>query len=179
MAPLLLALTIHGLQEAEPPPAPADLYRAPAVRPYEMPPEESDGLNPLPPVPELPEPTPIEAFDPPGPTDELDRLFLRRIDAMRALADGDAGPFDGEWIVSDATGRPLYALILSDPAPGGGVEGAWRDLTAPEGAVASGVFTASSREGDRARLWFADGRVLTLSGAGEDLNGRPVRLARP
>ena len=182
MAPLLLALSILGLQEPDIPVAAADLYQAPVIRPYEMPPEESDGLNPLPPDPELPTPTPIEAFDPPGPTDELDQLSQRRMAGMMALAEEDAGPLDGEWIVSDAAGRPIYALVLADPAPSGVIEGAWRDLTAPEGAAASGVFTASSREGGQVELWFADERVLTLSGDGGDggdLNGLPVRLSRP
>ena len=179
MAPLLLALTLHGLQEPGPPLAPADLYQAPVIRPYEMAPEEAEGLNPLPPVPELPEPTPIEAFDPPGPTDELDQLFQRRMAGMLALAEETAGPLDGAWTVSDAAGHPLYALVLTDPAPGGGVEGAWRDLTAPAGAAASGVFMASSREGGGVRLWFADGRVLALPGSGGELAGRPVRLTRP
>ena len=179
MAPLLLALSILGLQEPDAPVPAADLYQAPVIRPYEMPPEESEGLNPLPPVPELTVPIPIEAFDPPGPTDELDQLFQRRMAGMTALAEEDAGPLDGAWMVSDAAGGPLYALVLSDPAPSGMIEGAWRDLTAPEGASASGVFIASSREAGRVRLWFADGRVLTVSGRDGDLNGRPVRLVRP
>ena len=100
MAPLLLALTLHGLQEPGPPLAPADLYQAPVIRPYEMAPEEAEGLSPLPSVPELPEPTPIEAFDPPGPTDELDQLFQRRMAGMLALAEETAGPLDGAWTVS-------------------------------------------------------------------------------
>ncbi len=178
MAPALLPLLILGLQEPELPVAAADVYQAPVIRPYEMPPEEAEGLNPLPPVPELPAPTPIEAFDPPGPTDELDQLFQRRMAGMMALAEEDAGPLDGAWTLSDAAGRPLYALVLADPAPSGMIEGAWRDLTAPRGAAASGVFIASSREADRVRLWFADGRVLTLSSGGGDLNGQPVTLRR-
>lgn len=177
MAPALISLVLLGLQD--PPPAPAeDAYQAPAIRPYEMPPEEAEGLDPDPPGPELPRPAPLDGFRSAVPTDALDRQFQRRIEGMRALADGDAGPLDGAWIVTDAAGRPLYALVLSDPASGP-LEGAWRDLTAPEGAAASGLFTAASREGSLARLWFADGRVLAVSYAGSDLNGQIVALIRP
>lgn len=177
MAPALISLVLLGLQD--PPPAPAgDAYQPPAIRPYEMPPEEAEGLDPLPPQPELPRPVPLDGFRSAGPTDALDRQFQRRIDGMRALADGDAGPLDGAWIVTDAAGRPLYALVLSDPASGP-LEGAWRDLTAPEGAAASGVIADSRRERGEVRLRFADGRILTFGGTRSALDGAHVRVTRP
>lgn len=138
-----------GVNPPEPPPAGA-LYEPPRVRPYEMPASVAEGLSPWGPPAELPdEPVTVDAYfrSYEGAPDPLDQHFQLGMESALLAVDAQLGPLDGAWTLAGADGDPLYALVLADPAPGGGVEGAWRALTGPEPARASGVIGTAAREG--------------------------------
>ena len=144
-----------GLQtlgvRAPEPPEPGRLYEPPRVRPYEMPESLAAGLSPWSPRAEPPsEAVTVDAYlrSYEGPPDPLDLRFQAGMQGALAAVEAQSGPLDGAWILAEADGRPLYRLVLADPAPGGGVEGAWLALTGPEGARASGVLGTAAREGD-------------------------------
>jgi len=103
------------------------------------------------------------------------------------------GPLDGGWVIAEAGGGPLYHLQITD-TPSGALEGAWRDLTTPPGAVTANGFLSDLRR-DEAGLTVSfavkDGVVtaamkpqagggyageLTAPGAPP---GRPVVMTRP
>lgn len=83
---------------------------------------------------------------PPAPEGrDLDDLMRRSIAGAQALQ----GPLDGAWTLRDAAGRALFAFQLVDPASGGGVQGAWRDLRGPMGGAAAGFIDSVRRQGRR------------------------------
>jgi hypothetical protein len=177
MTALLLAMLLVAGQDpptdgpepaGPPPPAGAvddGLYHPPGVRPYEMPPSVAEGLSVTPPEPPVvTEPVQVNAYvrSYEGVTDALDQRFQIGLESARLAVDATAGPLDGRWTLVDHRDRAMLRLVLADPAPGGLVEGAWRSLTAPEGARASGFVGATERDGEAVRLEVADG-VLTLT----------------
>ena len=70
------------------------------------------------------------------------------------LAVARQGPLDGTWVIAAPEGARLYNLHIVDP-PGGPLEGAWRDLTAPPGAAAAtGVVSLANREEAQVTISF-------------------------
>jgi hypothetical protein len=79
-----------------------------------------------------------------------------RLSASAAAAQALLGPLDGGWTLSDARGRPLFALQITDPATGATPrEGAWRDLA---GTGETGPVDTIERRGDRLSIRFVHGR---------------------
>lgn len=161
-------------------PGAGSLYAPPPVRPYEMPAALAAELSGWSPPPEGPlRPVSLEAYarSYEGAPDPLDQRFLIGVESARLAMDSRMGPLDGPWLLEDADGRPLYALVLADPAPGGGVEGAWRALTGPEAARPSGVIATAVREGESLSASFvlpgrAEPARLRLQAAGDGWRGR-------
>ena len=181
MSLLLLSLLVLEGQDAAAPDVvgedtvvvATDLYTPPAVRPYEMPPSVAEGLSPLPPEPPaIIDPVHVEAYDRSyeGVPDPLDQRFQIGLESARLAVDGTAGPLNGRWTLRDRLGLPLFRLVLADPAPSGLVEGAWRDLTVPAGALDAGVVGATERVGIGVRLEVAGG-VLTVMPDGSAWSG--------
>ncbi len=80
---------------------------------------------------------------PPGPAA---LGYDARIRASSDAAEGLQGPLDGGWIVTGADGRDLVVLQLVDPGDGSGrLEGAWRDLTTPDGVEPVGLINSMER----------------------------------
>lgn len=114
------------------PPREEELYQPPQVRPYEMPESAAQDLG----------------------ADAQDQRFQVGVESARLAAEARLGPLDGAWVLTDADGKPLYDLILTDPAPSGLVEGAWRAHAAPDGPAGSGVMADARRDGDAVLLFF-------------------------
>lgn len=186
---IIVALSAALVAQPEPdPPAEAEaaeaeaarLYAPPPVRPYEMPAALAAELSGWSPPPDGPlRPVSLEAYarSYEGARDPLDQRFLIGVENARLAMDSRMGPLDGAWVVEDADGQPLYALVLADPAPDGGVEGAWRALTGPEAARPSGVIATAVREGDSLTASFllpgqAEPARLRLQPAGQGWRGR-------
>lgn len=166
------------LQQAAPPhPSTLVLYEAPAIRPFEPPSDfgreqaEGDAETDAHRRP-LETPVTVNAYSrsyefSPGDTEIA---YDQGVASAEIRTDQTAGPLDGLWAVTDAQGRELFALVLSDR--GGLVEGGWR------GAGGDGIAVAEDH-------------VLTLEGRGTlalepegagwrgTLDGRAVRLSRP
>lgn len=69
-----------------------------------------------------------------------------RIRASSDAAEGLQGPLDGAWVVRGTDGRDLIVLQLVDPGDGSGrLEGAWRDLTTPDGVEPVGLIDRLDR----------------------------------
>jgi hypothetical protein len=67
-----------------------------------------------------------------------------RIRQSAAEAQALQGPMDGAWILTDARGRPLYRLQITDPAGGAGVlDAMWSGV----GANSPSGLAAVSRRG--------------------------------
>lgn len=116
--------------------------------------------------------------------------WSERVRARSEAAQNRQGSLDGGWTVAGEDGVALYALQLVD-APGGELEGVWRET--PGGGVlpVSGLFTSASRQGSQTSLSFeaprdggtatllltpgADGWTGQLTVGGQ---ARPVRLVR-
>lgn len=165
------------LQQVAPHPSTLVAYEAPAIRPFEPASDfgreqaQGDAETELHRRP-LEAPVSVEAYARSyeySPAD-AEIAYDQGVSSAEIRTDQTAGPLDGLWAVTDAGGRELFAVALSDRA--GLVEGGWR------GAGGDGVVTA-------------EGSVLTLEGRGTlsleadgagwrgTLDGRPVRLSRP
>ena len=91
-------------------------------------------------------------------------------------ADGMMGPLDGRWLASDASGRPMLELDLRDAGDGPRIEGAWRDLTAPEGTPerVGVVFGVRTPDG-MVRASLQDGVALSIRRGAQDMDARLER----
>lgn len=185
----LVLASVLATQSPTPPAAPGSGEAAapPPVRPYEMPESVAAGLSGWsPPREGALTPVTVESYarSYEGPRDPLDQRFLIGLESARLAMDSRMGPLDGAWVVEDAGGAPLLALILTDPAPSGAIEGAWADLTGPVGARPSGVIGAVTREDGALSVSFlapgdADPVRLRLRPDGDGWRGRLIRPGGP
>lgn len=151
----LILLVFAGLlaQDVAPPPANRAVYEAPAIRPFEPGPGFEDqraqgDADSDPPRRALEAPVTVEAYArsyEPAP-DAVEQAYQQGVTSAELRADQSAGGLDGAWRIMDPVGRALFDLVLIDPGAGP-AEGGWRS--------GSGRGAAT-----------ADGRVLTLEGAG-------------
>ena len=139
-------LTLGGQGPAEPPPV--NLYQPPAIRPYE-PAEQIIEAEPAQFLP--PTPVPLERYRrdyeaPPAPA-EID--YQRGVERAFAAGQRRMGELDGVWRLAPEgpAAGDTYQLVLTDPTPEGGVEGAWRLTSAPPEAQAVGLLMSVGREG--------------------------------
>ena len=181
-----IAAALAGLllQQAAPHPSTLEPYRPPAVRPYEptsnfgreQEAQGDDGgeMHRRP----LEAPVPVDAYARSyeySPSD-TETLYDQAVTSAEMRADALAGPLDGRWTVSDAQGRALFGLVISDPGAGRRVEGGWRGQGGRGGATLDG--TALTLEGYGVLALERDGEswrgVLTVEG-----HRHTVSLSRP
>ncbi len=175
-------------------PSTQELYRPPAVRPFEPPSSfgrataEGDGAAGLH-RPPLETPVTVEAYvhSYEWERTDIEIAYDQGVTQAEMNADARMGPLDGEWRVVDAGGRELMALVLSDHGDAKPVEGAWRGYGSggPDGVG----FLARVERGDRtASLTLDQGDVILVlerSATGaftgvmkSDGQETPVRLKR-
>ena len=119
-----------------------ELYAGPPVRPYEpswdTPRAEGDGFMMT--RRTLDTPAALDAYD--GtyevtPTD-AEVIYQQGVASAALRADSIMGPLDGRWAVAGSSdGRIVLELLLMDRGDGALVEGAWRQPSAPDAALAS------------------------------------------
>ena len=140
------------IQQAEPHPSTLASYQAPAIRPFEPASDfgqeraQGDGSVDLHRRP-LQGPVPVDGYIRSYEFTQTDGeiAYDQGVASAEIRVDQTAGALDGVWRVSDAEGRELFALVISDR--GALVEGGWR------GQAGAGVATA-------------DGHTLVLDGLG-------------
>ena len=116
--------------------------------------------------------------------------WSERVRDRSRAAQNRQGSLDGGWTVVGADGAVLYNLQLVD-APGGELEGVWRETPQAGVLPVSGLFASASRQGVQTALSFEAPRGggtanLLLTPGGEGWTGeltvggqaRPVRLVR-
>jgi hypothetical protein len=102
----------------------------------------------------------IMSSAPPPPDAAFEARLRDSFDAAQALQ----GSLDGRWTLYDAGGRALYAFQIVDPAGGGPLQAAWRDLRDSRATGGLGVVSDIARTGGSLRLSFAGrgGLINTL-----------------
>lgn len=88
--------------------------------------------------------------------------YLTAVAARRDQAQALMGPLDGLWRVTDADGRHLLDLSLTDRGPGRSLDGVWLGRT-PSGAPRSTPVTVLSRTDDRVRIGLGEHLTLDLT----------------
>lgn len=155
---LLFALAILGFAEPQtgisPSPAVAapEVYRRPAVAPYEPPSDfgrqQAEG----------------DADARPrrlGGRPDAEGDYEAAVEDRRRAAQALMGPLDGLWRITDEQGRSVLTMALTDPGAGGLVEGAWTRTT-PQGVVRSGMVGPVIRDGASVDIEVATGVTVTL-----------------
>lgn len=132
-----------------------EIYAGPPVRPYEpsWDAPAAQGDAPLPGRRTLETPAAVDAYV--GayevtPTD-AEVVYQQGVAAAAVRANTLMGPLDGRWRVFGPDGAAVLELLLADRGNGGLVEGAWRDLAAPDAALAGrrlGALGLVTRSGD-------------------------------
>jgi hypothetical protein len=116
--------------------------------------------TPMPPAESPPPPLP-------GPTvEERAQMYESGVRSSFQARESRQGPLDGRWVLTDADGKSLFMLQLTDPGVGRGpVEGAWRDMERQGAVGASGFLTSADRSGPNLVLKFEEGDacVVTLA----------------
>ena len=98
-------------------------------------------------------PTRIEetGISPDSPLSERDLAYEGRVRGAFAASERSLGPLDGRWQLSGPSGG-LFAFQFADRA---NLEGVWRDLSRPPGAIgALGLIDQIDRNGDTLTLRF-------------------------
>ena len=146
-------------------PAPANAADAIAdilanIPPDAAPPPPTPTAGAPPPPPQPPPPPP-----PPGPTiEERAQMYESGVRSSFQARESRQGPLDGRWALTDADGKSLYMLQLTDPGIGRGpVEGAWRDLRRQGAVGASGFLTSAERSGQDLVLKFEEGDACVVT----------------
>lgn len=152
------------LPRMEPPPAAAP---APQVSPQPAAPssppdadsEEAEDALPAAPVPYTPQIVPPRAPAPYRSGASQSYTYDGYDDRLRssfASAQGLLGTLDGGWVLSDVSGRRLFAFQLVDKgASDGMVEGVWRDLRRTPTPTSSGLIGTIHRIGGKLTMSFA------------------------
>lgn len=87
--------------------------------------------------------------------------YQRAVDERRRAAQALMGPLDGLWRVAGADDRTMLELALVDRGAGERIEGAWTRVVA-HGGARSGLVQSVSREGDVVRIELEQGAQLDL-----------------
>ena len=131
--------------------------------------EAEDSLRAAP-VPYTPQIVPPRAPAPYRPSASQSYTYEEYDDRLRssfASAQGLLGTLDGSWVLSDASGRRMFAFQLVDKGSSDGVvEGVWRDLRRTPTPTSSGLIGTIRRIGGQLTMSFAATRggftTLTL-----------------
>lgn len=169
----LISLAVSPMQSVAVPYS-AEIYRAPAVRPFEPPSNfgrvmaEGDGGGD---VRRRPIPAPVSVEDYARSYEYAlsgaDTAYDAGVANAERNMDGRMGPLDGRWRLSDAEGRPLMVLSLMDQGVSRPLEGAYRTADARS---AVGPLATLEREADTLVLTL-DGARLSLRPAGDAWTG--------
>ena len=136
-------------------PTSQQLYSGPPVRPYEpawdTPEAEGDAYMVTRRV--LEAPVVLQAYNgtyEASPTD-AEVVYQQGVTSAALRANSLMGPLDGRWRVTASDGTPVLELLMMDRGDGALVEGAWREPSAPDGALTSrrlGALSLVVRTGD-------------------------------
>lgn len=167
---LLLAVQDPAAPQTAPePPAPTfhEPYQAPAIRPFE--PDwdfsvqgEGDAAAEDRATPAAPVSVDLYTGGYERPPTATEQAYEQGVISAEARRDALAGPLDGMWRVSEAEGRALLQVLLTDPVAGGPVVGAWRDLDGVGATPELGAFVSIERRDGGLRA------VFRKQGAGSD-----------
>lgn len=160
--------------QSSPVPYAAQVYRAPAVRPFEPPSnfgrvtEEGDGGGDTR-LRVITAPVSVEAYrrSYEHAPSRADNAYDAGVENAERAMDARMGPLDGRWRLMDGEGRTLMVLSLMDPGEDRLPEGAYRTADA---RAEVGPLTATERSAGALALDLDDGR-LALSPAGEGWTG--------
>lgn len=171
----------EALREAVVPTAPPATPPASEISPQTPPPpaapapdpnaDEAEDSSPAAPVPYAPQIVPPRAPTPYRPSASQSYTYEGYDDRLRssfASAQGLLGTLDGGWVLTDASGRRLFAFQLVDKGSSDGlVEGVWRDLRRTPTPTSSGLIGTIQRIGGQLTMSFAASRggftTLTLN----------------
>lgn len=187
IASTLLVQTPYGQQDATP-----ETYQAPPVRPFEPPSDfgrevaqgdADDALHRR----LLIAPVTVSAYRRSYETSPSDTevAYDQGVTQAEINMNRRMGPLDGRWQVTDAEGRPLLSLVLTDRGEGRRVEGAFRRLDADSIGAASGLAGPAAAQAQGVVVPLGDGELrLTPSGDGwsgvlvHGRHSRPVTLSQ-
>src|SRR5690606_35319646 len=88
------------------------------------------------------------------PPTATEQAYAQGVLSAEARRDALAGPLDGMWRITDAAGRPLLQVLLTDPAAGAPLVGAWRELAGTAAVAEVGVLGGVERRGGGLRATF-------------------------
>lgn len=162
--------TLSPAPEVSRPAAPPPPLSAQPGSPPDPNSEEAEDALPAAPVPYAPQIVPPRAPAPYRPSASQSYTYDGYDDRLRssfASAQGLLGALDGGWVLSDASGRRLFAFQLVDKGSSDGVvEGVWRDLRRTPTPTSSGLIGTIHRIGGQLTMSFAATRggftTLTL-----------------
>jgi hypothetical protein len=104
---------------------------------------------------------------PDGAPTSRDLTYEGRVRTTFASAQGLQGQMDGGWVLVSPRSERLYSLQIVDRGDGSGLEGAWRDLRRPRGALgAVGLIDSIGLDGGGLSIRFrprSGAEPLTLS----------------
>lgn len=157
---LAMSLALTAVQDGPVPytaasPTSQQLYSGPPVRPYEpswdTPEAEGDAYMVT--RRALEGPVALQAYNgtyEATPTD-AEVVYQQGVASAALRANSLMGPLDGRWRVTGPDGAAVLELLMMDRGDGALVEGAWREPSAPDGALTSrrlGALSLVVRSGD-------------------------------
>jgi hypothetical protein len=157
---LAMSLALTAIQDGPVPytaasPTSQQRYSGPPVRPYEpswdTPEAEGDAYMVT--RRALEAPVALQAYNgtyEATPTD-AEVVYQQGVASAALRANSLMGPLDGRWRVTGPDGASVLELLMMDRGDGALVEGAWREPSAPEGALTSrrlGALSLVVRSGD-------------------------------
>lgn len=160
--------------QSSPVPYTAQVYQAPAVRPFEPPAnfgrvtEEGDGGGDTR-VRVITTPVSVEAYrrSYEHAPSRADNAYDAGVETAERTMDARMGPLDGRWRLKDEEGRTVMTLSLMDQGGSKPLEGAYRTADAQ---AEVGPLTAAERSAGVLVLEMGGGR-LSLQSSGEGWSG--------
>lgn len=187
LASALAVQTSYGQLDATP-----ETYQAPAVRPFEPPSDfgrevaqgdADEALHRR----ALTAPVVVSAYSRSYETSPSDTevAYDQGVTQAEINMDRRMGPLDGRWHVTDAQGRALLSLVLTDRGEGRRIEGAFRRLDVHAAIDSSGVAGPAAVQAETVVVPVGGGE-MRLSPSGDGWTGvlvqgresRPVTLSR-
>ncbi|HYD43655.1 MAG TPA: hypothetical protein VEA79_00160 [Phenylobacterium sp.] len=141
----------------QPPPAPVVPSPPPAPDAEEA--EDSLPAGPTPYTPQIVPPRAPAPYRPSASESYTYEGYDERLRSSFASAQGLLGALDGSWVLTDASGRRLFAFQLVDKGASDGlIEGVWRDLRRTPTPLSSGLVGTIHRIGGQLTMSFAASR---------------------
>ena len=173
----LISLAVSSVAvtgQSSPVPYTAQVYQAPAVRPFEPPSnfgrvtEEGDGGGNTR-LRVITAPVSVEAYrrSYEHAPSRADNAYDAGVETAERTMDARMGPLDGRWRLKDEEGRTVMTLSLMDQGESKPLEGAYRTADAQ---AEVGPLTAAERSAGALVLEMGGGR-LSLQSSGEGWSG--------